>query len=141
MSPATFEGPGEECAGVFAFLPMQHPSLSVTALITFLLLLLLSACGGNEGSRNGESDPEMSDLDRIEQRIIATPNDPALFAERARLNERRDSLRLAFNDAVRTARTDVGRGELCSWRGRLRLCLHGEGDCRNPCRKDAPDAT
>ena len=111
MSPATFEGPGEECAGVFAFLPMQHPSLSVTALITFLLLLLLSACGGNEGSRNGESDPEMSDLDRIEQRIIATPNDPALFAERARLNEERDSLRLAFNDWSRALALDSNRSE------------------------------
>lgn len=44
----------------------------------------------------------------VEQRIIASPNNGDLFAERARLQERRDSAQLAVNDWQRAITLDPG---------------------------------
>lgn len=111
MSPATFEDPGEECAGVFAFSIMQTISLQACA---FLLLTILGACGEKERDEKTTTKP-VNDIEvalaELDKKIISSPTNAALFAERARLNEQRDSIPQALNDWTRAIAIDSARSE------------------------------
>jgi tetratricopeptide (TPR) repeat protein len=68
-------------------------------LIIFLIPVLLLSCDGNEQDPVVHQDrPIENALADVEQRILASPQNGDLFAERARLNEQRDSMTLALND-------------------------------------------
>ena len=88
--------------------------------LSIFLSLWLFAC--NEDQNGGvqhlatSTDPAMAE---VEQRIIASPANASLYAERARLNEQRDSVDLALNDWKRALALDstsaalhIGIGDL-----------------------------
>jgi tetratricopeptide (TPR) repeat protein len=72
-------------------------------LLFFCVVLLLSACTpkGPEQDSSTATDTSANPLLALEQRILADPNNAALFAERARYFLSIDSLRLAENDLRR----------------------------------------
>ncbi len=84
------------------------PSFIRTMRSFFLsaFVILLSACGGGEPPAATEAPKPSGSLAEVEQRIIANPTDPALFAERAMFHEKADSLRLAENDWKRAIALD-----------------------------------
>jgi tetratricopeptide (TPR) repeat protein len=81
---------------------------TIPYLLPFLLVTILAACGGKNGSRTGtEAGGTLAQaVHEVDQRIIADPRNAALFAERALLNEQRDSLHLALNDWNRAITLD-----------------------------------
>lgn len=108
--PATFEDPGVECAGVFAFPTMTGPRTS-PSFIPIVLALLTLGCDPKPAATQGDALPSGREqveqaLADVEQRIVAAPDNAALFAERARLQVLRDSVRLAVNDWKRAIALD-----------------------------------
>lgn len=113
----TFEGPGEQTIGAFAF----PDTMFLRITIPFLLLFpILNAC--TERAQDTESTDEISTpltLAQIDQEIIAQPRNAALFAKRARFNETRDSMAAALKDWQRAVAIDstqaawrIGLGDL-----------------------------
>ncbi|MEZ4807864.1 MAG: tetratricopeptide repeat protein [Flavobacteriales bacterium] len=80
---------------------------------TIIAVALLGACTGVAPTdplpENG--DPFAAELAAVEARILASPNDAEAFADRARLQERRDSLVLAMNDWKRAIALDTSNAE------------------------------
>jgi len=107
----TFEGPGDQTIGAFAF---PH-DMSLRLTIPFLLLCaILNACvdrGQDAGIPDGNS-PTLT-LDQIDQQIIAQPGNAALFAKRAQFQEARDSMSAALKDWQRAVAIDSTQAE---WR-------------------------
>lgn len=91
-------------------------------LIPVLFLLAVTGCTSGGRQDNGASVPQDSltaAIQRVEQQIMADPANAALYAERARLNEQRDSFALAEGDwerAIAAAPKDpswyIGLGDL-----------------------------
>lgn len=78
------------------------------APLLFVVVLLLTACvnDGGVGAGTGAADTSSNPLLALEQRILADPNNAALFAERARYHISIDSLQLAENDLRRAMAID-----------------------------------
>ncbi|MBP6574922.1 MAG: tetratricopeptide repeat protein [Flavobacteriales bacterium] len=76
---------------------------SVLFLVPCLALL---ACTGDEPAVDTVPAKPSASLTEVEQRILADPTNPVLFAERAMFHERMDSLRLAENDWKRAIALD-----------------------------------
>ena len=69
------------------------------------VLCVLASC--NEGPRpSPELSPYPITLEGLDRRILDDPSDPALFAQRARFHESRDSIRAALNDWARAIQLD-----------------------------------
>lgn len=88
-----------------------------------VLVLAFAACtpkgNGTIADDDGPMDSLAVRLAEVEQRIISTPQDAALFAQRAKLQERRDSVVLAIGDWKRAIALDstnaayhIGLGDL-----------------------------
>ncbi len=91
---------------------MQNPFLQAALFST---LVVFAACGGN-GKSSGVEQQQLDDPNiafaEIDERIVASPQDPQLFAQRAKLYEDRDSLHLALNDWNRALSLDSTNAEL-----------------------------
>ncbi len=76
----------------------------------FLLIALLVACSTNETkdpiATDDQQDPVSSQLAELEQLILKSPTDASLFAKRAELQLKRDSLGSAVNDYKRAIALD-----------------------------------
>ncbi|MBL7938288.1 MAG: tetratricopeptide repeat protein [Flavobacteriales bacterium] len=68
-------------------------------------LFVLASCNA-EHAPEQEFVPIPQSLEELDRRILATPSDPALFAQRARFHESRDSVRAALNDWARAIQLD-----------------------------------
>ncbi|MDQ3102080.1 MAG: tetratricopeptide repeat protein [Bacteroidota bacterium] len=79
------------------------------------MILLLTACGdkknGTEDSATDGTDDIGALIAEVDQRIISSPRNADLFAERARLNARRDSVTQALNDWKRAIALDSTKSE------------------------------
>lgn len=81
----------------------MHLMRSILFLVPLALLL---SCSGDDQAVDTTPRKPSGSLAEVEQRILADPTNPALFAERAMFHERADSLRLAENDWKRAIALD-----------------------------------
>lgn len=84
-------------------LRFMHPLQRFAYLPLFAALL---SCGGDTPVTDPAAADRANTIEEVEKLIIASPNDPALFARRALLYEGMDSLRLAENDWKRSIALD-----------------------------------
>ncbi len=111
--------------------------------VLLTLVILLPSCKDGVGVPEQEEegiDQQLVDLDR---RILASPRDAALFADRARLNEKRDSITLAYNDWSRAIALDSNNSEFHQGIGDLYFrkirMEEAEGHLRKAARLDQKD--
>ncbi|MGV3638690.1 MAG: hypothetical protein ACO1NQ_13700, partial [Flavobacteriales bacterium] len=81
--------------------------------------LVIAACRPQAGPDTADQVDRPWTLSSLDSAIIADPRNPALFAQRAKLNAARDSVKLAINDWKRAIILDstnfrwrIGLGDL-----------------------------
>ncbi|MBL8001408.1 MAG: tetratricopeptide repeat protein [Flavobacteriales bacterium] len=85
--------------------------MHIRSLLPAILVLVISACGGDPApstpaTPSGPVDSLALAIKAIEQRMVQDPGNASLYAERATLHERADSLKLAINDLLRAVALD-----------------------------------
>ncbi len=74
---------------------------------TYLLTaLLFASCHGSADDQGTVASERRWTLASVDSAIIASPRNPALYAQRAKLNQQRDSFSLAINDWKRAIQLD-----------------------------------